>query len=291
MLDENELINAPAADGNFMPGRDGNSVQNITFHHVVGSAESAIAKFSTPGVQVSSHFIVGPDKVYVCVNTDDTAYTNGNWQSNLTSVTIEHAGDWRFGFRDDGVIEQSARLVAWLRTIYPGIGYNRHRQVSTAPTACPGDLPVEEIWNRATAILNPAPVPVPPPTPAPPSITITDIQNKTVITNKTANLYNLDGGAVIKTVPKDTQVEVSATARVNGVDYYLTEYSYSKGVNNGFKFEDFVVPTVPLPTPAPTPTPEPAPEPPKPTLPGKAILAGFLAALAAVVAWLISILK
>jgi len=255
MLEESELINAPAAEGNYMTGRNGNSVNNVCFHHVVGTAESAVSKFRTPGVQVSSHFVVGPDKVYVCVNTDDTAYTNGNWSSNLTSVTIEHAGTWLNGFRDEGVINQSARLVAWLRTIYPGIGYNRHRQVSTAPTACPGDLPVEEIWNRATAILNPAPVPAPTPIPPPPTIVITDIQNKTLVTNKQANLYDLNSGAVIKTVAKDTGVEVSASARVNGIDYYLTEYSYSKGVNNGFKAEDFIVPTIPPPTPEPTPTP------------------------------------
>lgn len=53
----------------------------------------------------------------------------------------------------------------------------------------------------------------------------------------------------------------------------------------------------PDPTPPPAPTPEPTPEPtpvpptPQPDNKGKAILAAFLAGLAAVVAWLVSLLK
>lgn len=49
----------------------------------------------------------------------------------------------------------------------------------------------------------------------------------------------------------------------------------------------------PAPTPEPTPTPDPAPEPdPKPSpLPGKGILLAFLAAVAAVIAWIVSVIK
>ena len=167
MLNENELINEPAADGNFMFGRDGNSVSVITYHHTDSTtAESAIARFKLVGVQVSAHFMVANDNIYCCVNTDDTAYSNGVWQSNLESVSIEHVGIWLNGFRDDGVIANSARLTAWLRSLYPIATPIRHRDVY--PTVCPGDLPVEEIWQKASDILNPPAAPSPiPATPAP----------------------------------------------------------------------------------------------------------------------------
>lgn len=247
MLDENELD--IQLSPNYSPGRQGCGVENITFHHCVGSAASAVSKFASSASQTSSHFVVAPDKVYCCVDTDNTAWTNGNWDSNIRSVTIEHEGNWQWGFRDEGVIEQSARLVAWLRVLYPNASPNRHRDV--ASTACCCDLPVEEIWDRASNILNPvapppAPIPVPPPAN---QIKLTDINNQTLTTNKKTNLYDLNTLGVVKAVDKGVNVLISATATVNGELYYLTEYSYSKGINNGFKAADFKVEPEPIPVP------------------------------------------
>lgn len=263
MLQENELI--VRLSPNYSEGRQGTPVRRIAFHHVVGSAESAVTKFQNAGSQTSSHFVVAPDKVYCCVDTDNTAWTNGNWASNLESVTIEHAGDWRNGFRDEGVINQSARLVAWLRTLYPSATPIRHRDV--ASTACPCDLPVEEIWNKATNILNP-PAPVPPPAP---KLVITDVQNKIVTVNKNTNLWDLNftkwsEAKSIKTLSKGTEVEVSATAahQLGGL-YYLTEYSFSKGINNGINVADCTDKVVVVPPVIPPVTPPV--EPPKPEVP------------------------
>lgn len=250
---------------NFMLGRQGRTVRNFTYHHVVGTAESAVSRFQQP-VQVSSHFIVGPNVIYVMVDTDNTAFTNGNWESNLQSVTIEHAGTWLNGFRDEAVINNSAKLTAWLRTLYPNATPNRHRDVSS--TACPGELPVEEIWNRASNILNPpAPAPPPPVVPAP-KIVVVDVQNKIVVTNKDANLWDLNFTSFptaksLKTIPKGTEVEISATARHPlGTTYYLTEYSFSKGIMNGINVKDctdkvVVIPPVIPPVVPPTEPPKP----------------------------------
>lgn len=251
-----ERIPHPA---NFMYGRQGRTVRNVTFHHVVGTAESAVSRFQTP-VQVSSHFIVGPNVIYVMVDTDDTAYTNGNWEANLQSVTIEHAGTWLNGFRDEKVINNSVQLVAWLRTLYPAATPNRHRDVFA--TACPGELPVEEIWAKAGNIINPPAQPQPPVVPAP-KLTVVDIKNKIIVTNKDANLWDLSftkfsDAKSLKVIPKNTEVEVSATAKHPlGSTYYLTEYSFSKGVMNGINVVDCkdkvteVPPTIPPVTPKP----------------------------------------
>lgn len=273
MLNENELI--VRLSPNYSPGRQGTPVRRIAFHHVVGTAESAVSKFANSSSQTSAHFVVAPNKVYCCVDTDNTAWTNGNWASNLESVTIEHAGDWRNGFRDEGVINQSARLVAWLRTLYPSATPIRHNQV--ASTACPCDLPVEEIWNRATEILNPPKPPAPTVPPATP-IQITDVQNKIVVTSKDANLWDLNFNTwaeakSVKVIPKGTEVEISAIAKHPlGSSYYMTEYSFSKGIKNGINVADcsdkvVVVPPVVPPVEPPVVTPPITPEPPKPEEP------------------------
>lgn len=158
MLNENELI--INLSPNYSEGRGGTPVRHITFHHIVGPVSSAIARFSNPANQVSTHFAVGADGVYCFVDTDNTAWGNGDWNSNLESVSIEHEGDWRNGYRNEAVIANSARLVAWLISLYPDATPTRHRDIIA--TACPGDLPVEEIWSKALEILHPtAPAPAP----------------------------------------------------------------------------------------------------------------------------------
>jgi N-acetylmuramoyl-L-alanine amidase CwlA len=250
---------------NYTKGRQGTPVRKITFHHVVGTAASAVSKFKNPASATSAHFVVSPTKIYCCVDTDNTAWTNSVWASNLESVTIEHEGDWRFGYYNAGVIEQSAILVAWLRSLYPTATFNRHRDIKA--TACPGDLPVELIWNKATAILNPPKPPAPPVAPAS-TLNVVDIQNKIVTTKIDANLWDLNfktwaEAKSTKVIPKGTDVEVSATARHPlGSTYYMTEYSYSKGIQNGINVADctdkvVVVPPVTPPVVTPPPVEPP----------------------------------
>lgn len=134
-------------------GRDGRNGN----HHVVGSAESAVAVFNQASRGASSHLVI-TDRADVaawqCVDFNNTAWTDGNWESNLRSITMEHHGDWRGGYRNAQVIENSARVVAWLRDQGLVNRPYRHRDVATNGTICPADLPVEEIWNRATQIIN-----------------------------------------------------------------------------------------------------------------------------------------
>jgi hypothetical protein len=257
MLQESELD--IQLSPNYSEGRQGNPVRHICFHHAVGSAASAVSKFSNAASQTSAHFVVAPDKVYCTVDTDNTAWTNGNWQSNLESVTIEHEGDWRFGFTNEATINQSARLVAWLRTLYPSATPIRHRDV--AQTACPGDLPVEDIWNRASLILNP-------PAPTPPvvaKVSVLNTTSKKIITTKATKVWDLGftkwaDAQSVQDLANGTVVDVSGLAQhVLGGTYYLTNYQPAQGIVQGINTvdcTDYVAPPVvapPIVTPPVTP--------------------------------------
>jgi hypothetical protein len=260
----------PAHANNYTVGRQGTPVRKITFHHAVGSLDSVYQAWSNPTRGGSSHFGVGDGRIWQFVDMNNTAWTNGNWPSNLESVTIEHEGDWRNGFWSEGILNTSAQLVAWLRTVYPNITFTRHRDIS--PTACPADFPVELVWNRATALMNPPkpPTPVNPPTQV--TLQITDIANKKFVLNKDASLWDLNftswsNAKAVKTLTKGTPLEISATAKhpLGGL-YYMTEYSYSKGIMNGFNSVDcdevIVTPPVEPPKPPVDPPKPPVVEPP-----------------------------
>jgi len=244
-MDWKDIPFKPAHPNNYTVGRQGRSPRYITFHHAVGTMESVLQAWSNPARQGSSHFAVGARGAWQFVDTDNTAWTNGNWNSNLESVTIEHEGDWRFSYTNEACLENSAKLVALIRKTHPTIvGFTRHRDIFG--TQCPGDLPCERIWDRATQIMNP-PVVVPPiqaPTPPTASIQITDVQNRKVVLNKDTNLWDLTfttwaGAKSVKTLAKGTEIEVSATAKhpLGGL-YYLSEYSFSRGIMNGINSAD-----------------------------------------------------
>jgi hypothetical protein len=228
----------------YSTGRQGNPVRNITFHHACSSALSAVNWFKNPNSQTSSHFIIGPNTIYCMVDTDDTAWTNGNWQSNLQSVTIEHEGTWLNGFRDENVINKSVELVAWLIDLYPSATPNRHRDV--AATACPGDLPVEEIWNKALArreaILHPAPPPAPVP------VTPEWLKNRVplVVTKYIARdgvqLLDLTTlkPADARVFGQNMKIDIGSKTTVGGKDYFITVYSTGKNIAAGYLGTDLL---------------------------------------------------
>lgn len=139
------VIQKPAALGNYEKGRR-NRISRITFHHIVGDAASAIAKFQTPGVEVSATYVIGSDgQIYQCVSENDTAYCDSNPDSNSRTISIEHAGPPYA----EAMYNASATLVADLIQRYGIQDFKRHRDVSEVPTLCPGSLDVERIINKA----------------------------------------------------------------------------------------------------------------------------------------------
>lgn len=256
------IIQKPAHPNNYTRGRVGGRNGQHTFHHVVGSADSAAAVFQNPSRQASSTFIVTatPGVVYQAVSMDDTSWADGNLASNRRAITVEHHGDWRNGYRNETVIQNAAQLVAWLRDNGIVNHYRRHREVSTVYTLCSADLPVDEIWARATSIINAAYANN---TPVTPPVTKADLAWEKLakpveyVLNKDAKLWNFNQtawsgfGTGVSSFKKGDRVTIfgKVTNRTLGATYLLTEYSYTKGITNGFNTADLDVYVAPAPVP------------------------------------------
>lgn len=144
---------------NYGQGRP-RSIDTIVFHHIVGDAGAAIARFRTPGVQVSSTYIIGSDgTVYYTVSEGNTPYTNGNYTENTRSITIEHAGGHASVPYTEAMYRASIALVRDIRSRHNITRFLRHRDIVS--TACPGQLDVERIVRESSPAAPSAPKPQP----------------------------------------------------------------------------------------------------------------------------------
>lgn len=133
---------------NYDKGRDGHKIKKITVHHCAGimSIEQIGTFFKNGSRQVSAHYGIGNDgRIGQYVDEKNTAWTDGNWESNCTSVTIETSnsktgGDWKVGRK---ALKSLIKLVADiayrnnLGTLVKGKNVTWHRMY--APTTCPGN--------------------------------------------------------------------------------------------------------------------------------------------------------
>lgn len=233
----------PANSSNFARGRT-RPIKYITIHHSAGWEQTLRYLWADPNRNASSHFWVGNGHTEQYVDTDDTAYTNGNYNSNSESITIEVRGDWR-GYYDQATLNQLESLLQKLRKAYPHAGITYHQDVSNIFTLCPADLKhkgyARSVWDKVTAWLNPA-------TPPAPAITYRAITPKRVKLIRTANLWNFNfndwskAQAVGDVYPAGHLVDVVAIGKnALGGEYYLTSYSYNGGAiraTNGFNIKD-----------------------------------------------------
>lgn len=159
----------PLPESNFYKGRQGQIIDRILLHTMVGWIAGADAHFHNPSAQVSAHFGIRVDgSLWQWVNVWDTAFHAGDFQVNLQSIGIEHedGGDYN-GPRPDALYDRSAHLVAQFCTEYNipckrgtgGPGIYDHRQVHA--TACPDALDTDRIIRLASNILTPVVVVAP----------------------------------------------------------------------------------------------------------------------------------
>lgn len=252
-----------AHSSNYSRGRGGQAIIYFTVHHSAGFEATLRYLWQNPSRNASSHFFAGLGHREQYVDTNDTAWTNGNFSANQKSITCEVRGDWRNGYYSAKTLKQLEEIMLACLKKYPNLKLNFHNDI--VGTICPADLKnkgyAKKAWANAKARLK-APTPKPKPKPTPSKITYKKITPKRIILTKDSNLWNFNFTAwnkakAVKKYPKGTIIDVVAVAtNALGGKYYLTAYSYNNGkvrATNGFNTVDVKDYVAPKPTPKPTP--------------------------------------
>ena len=241
-----------ANPNNFTVGRQVARDGRYTMHHVVGSRESAVIVFNNPTRGASAHYVVGEDIIDQCVSINDTAWTDGNWDSNIRSITVEHEGGWDGnGPYSEGMYKNASHLLAWCRENYGINRFVRHRDVSNSATACPGGLDCERIWRDSDALIAQYSKPVAQPE---------WMQNRKIVDVivyaqieglRIINLNDTTQFADSRVFARNTSFEIGSETSVGGVRYYISKSSTNGNIGNGIRASE--VATTPYVAPHQTP--------------------------------------
>ena len=243
----------PAATSNYTKGRDGRSLKYFTVHHSAGWEQTLRYLWANPARNGSSHFYVSGTVREQYVDTNDTAWCNGNWTSNTESVSCETRGDWR-GYYDQATLNNLTEVMYQCIKLYPNLVLNFHKDVSTTGTLCPADLKdkgyAQACWDKAKnriAVENQA-------AQQPAGLRL-DVPDKKVILIRDANLWDMSftsfaNAKAIKALPKGTVIDIAGVYDhpLSSTDYYLSNYSWNNGFNQGINradCEDYLPPVAP----------------------------------------------
>lgn len=155
---------------NHYNGRNGYTVTHITLHIMVGYLGGTDSTFANPNQQASAHYGIGADgTIHQYVSENDGSYSDANYMSNNSTISIEHEG----GMTDGAVCTQacmdaSARLCAdiarrygWTHLWHDGLNGNvwLHREIpgtdhATCPDLAPNSLDINYVINKANQLLE-----------------------------------------------------------------------------------------------------------------------------------------
>lgn len=155
---------------NHYTGRQGYGVTHITLHIMVGHLAGTDSTFANPSSQSSAHYGVGATgEIHQYVAETDGSYSDANYASNCSTISIEHEG----GMADGAVctqacIDASARLCAdiarrygWKKLWHDGLRGNvwLHREIpgtdhAACPDLAPNGLPFQQVIDKANNLLE-----------------------------------------------------------------------------------------------------------------------------------------
>ena len=155
---------------NHYTGRQGYGVTHITLHIMVGYLAGTDSTFANPSSQSSAHYGVGATgEIHQYVAETDGSYSDANYASNCSTISIEHEG----GMADGAVctqacIDASARLCAdiarrygWKKLWHDGLRGNGwlHREIpgtdhAACPDLAPNGLPFQQVIDKANNLLE-----------------------------------------------------------------------------------------------------------------------------------------
>lgn len=155
---------------NHYNGRSGYQVTHITLHIMVGYLAGTDSTFANSASQASAHYGIGADgTIHQYVSERDGSYSDANYASNNSCISIEHEGGMAQGaVCTQACIDASARLCAdiarrygWEHLWHDGLKGNvwLHREIPGTDHACcpdlaPNGLPFQQVIDKANAILN-----------------------------------------------------------------------------------------------------------------------------------------
>lgn len=154
---------------NHYDGRGGHSVTHITLHIMAGYLAGTDTVFTNPASQASAHYGIGSDgTIHQYVSESDGSYSDANYESNNSTISIEHEGGTPQASCTQACMNASARLCADIARRY-GLGRLwhdgtrgnvwLHREISgtdhaTCPDLAPNGLDINYVINKANEILE-----------------------------------------------------------------------------------------------------------------------------------------
>ena len=152
-----DIKQVPAHTNNYGVGRNGQTVNKIIVHWIVGTLESADVTFQRATRKASAHYGIGDNEIHQYVQEEDTAWHASNLTVNRESVGIEHEGGWLLPDEksrqepSEETHKTSGLLVADICKRY-NIPIDRehilpHNKYSN--TQCPGTLDIDKIISYA----------------------------------------------------------------------------------------------------------------------------------------------
>lgn len=137
---------------NYTPGRS-KPITKVVIHWMDGTLGSTDIQFTNPETEVSAHYGIEDNKIHQYVREGDTAWHAK--QANPYTIGIEHSAQPGRDATPE-TINTSAQLVADICSRH-NIAINSgniipHSQV--VATQCPGTIPINEIINKALAIIK-----------------------------------------------------------------------------------------------------------------------------------------
>lgn len=143
-MPERSLVTKVVPATQFWKGRQGQKIDKVLIHVSQSDSLTSVENwFGTPGngCKASANYAVGKDgAVTQFVSEADTSYAAGDWQWNISSISVEHVG-WSGQPFTPVQLDKSAQLVARICRGY-GIPLSSILPHSACPAtthkSCPG---------------------------------------------------------------------------------------------------------------------------------------------------------
>lgn len=154
---------------NHYSGRNGYPITHITLHIMVGHLAGTDSVFTNANSQASAHYGIGADgSIHQYVNENDGSYSDANYASNNSTISIEHEGGMTGVPCTQACMDASAQLCAniarrqgWDHLWHNGLNGNiwLHREIPGTdhygcPDKAPNGLDVNYVITKANELIT-----------------------------------------------------------------------------------------------------------------------------------------